>query len=116
MHCWPKVYLYQKRWAESKAMCDAIINSNRFSLLTDYANIWREAGEFSSESIWEVNAIGDGATPKGIQQYTSVQDIRPRGWGFNTPSLDLANAYEPGDKRKAATIIFRGQTLWDGED
>jgi hypothetical protein len=110
-----KVYLYQKRWAESKAMCDAIINSTRFSLLPDYAKIWREAGEFSSESIWEVNAIGNGATPKGIQQYTSVQDIRPRGWGFNTPSLDLANAYEAGDKRKAATIMFRGQTLWDGE-
>jgi len=110
-----KVYLYQKRWAESKAMCDAIINSTRFALLPDYSKIWREAGEFSSESIWEVNAIGNGATPKGIQQYTSVQDIRPRGWGFNTPSLDLANAYEPGDKRKEGTIIFRGQTLWDGE-
>lgn len=110
-----KAYLYQKRWADTKAMSDAIINSNRFVLLTDYAKVWREAGEFSSESIWEVNAIGAAPTPKGVQQYTSVQDIRPRGWGFNTPSANLANAYEPNDKRKAATIIFRGQTLWDGE-
>lgn len=110
-----KAYLYQKRWSESKAHCDAIINSARFELLTDYARIWREAGEFSVESIWEVNAIGDGPTPKGVQQYSSVQDIRPRGWGFNTPSLDLVNAYEPNDQRKAATIIFKGQTLWDGE-
>lgn len=110
-----KVYLYQKRWAESKAQCDLIINSNRFALLSDYAQIWREAGEFSVESIWEVNAIGNGPTPKGVQQYSSVQDIRPRGWGFNTPSLNLANAYEPNDKRKEATIMFRGQTLWDGE-
>jgi hypothetical protein len=110
-----KAYLYQKRWADAKAMADIIINSNKFALLADYAQIWREAGEFSVESIWEVNAIGAPPNPKGIQQYTSVQDIRPRGWGFNTPSLDLANAYEPNDKRKAATIINRGQTLWDGE-
>ena len=110
-----KAYLYQKRWADAKAMCNIIINSNRFALLNDYAKIWREAGEFSSESIWEVNAIGNGPTPKGVQQYSSVQDIRPRGWGFNTPSADLVNAYEPNDQRKAATIMFRGQTLWDGE-
>jgi hypothetical protein len=110
-----KAYLYQKRWAESKAMYDPIINSGQFALMADYEKIWREVGEFSKESIWEVNAIGLGPTPKGVQQYSSVQDIRPRGWGFNTPSLDLVNAYEPGDKRKAATIMFKGQTLWDGE-
>lgn len=110
-----KVYLYQGKWSAAKTICDQIIGSNKFSLLNDYAIIWREAGEFSAESIWEVNAIGDGPTPKGVQQYSSVQDIRPRGWGFNTPSLDLVNAYEPNDRRKEASIMFRGQTLWDGE-
>jgi hypothetical protein len=80
--------------------------------------IWREAGEFSAESIWEINAIAENP-PKGIQQYTEVQGMRGTGagdlgWGFNTPSQDLVNAYEPGDKRKTATIIFSGATLWDG--
>ena len=109
-----KAYLYQKKWAAAKTMCDQIIASGQFALLDDYAQIWREVGEFSSESIWEVNAIATGPTPKGVQQYSSVQDIRPRGWGFNVPSLDLVNAYEPNDVRKDATIMFRGQTLWDG--
>ena len=40
------------------------------------------------------------------------------GWGFCTPTQSLINAYEPGDLRKAATIIFVNQdsttTLWDG--
>lgn len=109
-----KIYLYQQKWAQSKALVDAIILSHQYSLLPNYALIWREAGEFSAESIWEVNAVG--VTPnKGVQQYSSVQDIRPRGWGFNTPTLDLANAYEPGDVRRDATIMFQGQTLWDGE-
>ncbi|MES1220035.1 MAG: RagB/SusD family nutrient uptake outer membrane protein, partial [Bacteroidota bacterium] len=53
----------------------------------------------------------------GINGYFLVQAPRGAnglGWGFNTPSQDLVNAYEPGDVRKAATIMFAGQTLWDG--
>ncbi len=111
-----KVYLYEKNWAQAKAMCDAVISSNQYSLIADYSKIWREAGEFSPESIWEVNAIG--TTPnKGIENYFVAQAPRGAGglgWGFNTPSQDLVNAYEPGDVRKAATIMFRGETLWDG--
>jgi hypothetical protein len=110
-----KAALYQRKWAQARDYADQIINARRFGLLVDYAQIWRESGEWSTESIWEVNAIGEAPTPKGVQQYSSVQDIRPRGWGFNSPSQDLANAYEPGDKRREATIMFRGQTLWDGE-
>lgn len=113
-----KVYLYQKKWAQSKSLCDEIISSNQFSLLNNYAFIWREQGEFSVESIWEINAIADNP-PKGIQQYTEVQGMRGSGlgdfgWGFNVPSNDLVNAYEPGDLRKAATILVSGSTLWDG--
>ena len=110
-----KVYLYQKKWALAASMADMVI-AGPYSLLADYAMIWREAGEFSSESIWEVNSIG--TTPnRGIEGYFVTQAPRGAaalGWGFNTPTLDLANAYEPGDERRAATIIFSGQTLWDG--
>ncbi len=113
-----KVLMYQQKWAQSKGLCDEIINSNQFSLLNNYAMIWREQGEFSAESIWEINAIADNP-PKGLQQYTEVQGMRGAGlgdfgWGFNTPSPDLVNAYEPGDLRKAATILISGSTLWDG--
>jgi starch-binding outer membrane protein, SusD/RagB family len=111
-----KVSLYQKKWGQAKAMADAVIASGKYSLLSNYSMIWREAGEFSSESIWEVNAIG--TTPnKGIEGYFVVQAPRGAnglGWGFNTPSQDLVNAYETGDVRKDATIMFAGETLWDG--
>jgi starch-binding outer membrane protein, SusD/RagB family len=111
-----KVYLYESKWTASKDMCDAIITSGHYSLLTDYSKIWKESGEFSSESIWEVNCIG--TTPNcGIPGYFVVQAPRGPGglgWGFNTPTTDLVNAYEPGDVRKDATIITTGQTLWDG--
>lgn len=111
-----KVYLYEKKWAQSKGMCDAIISSNQYALVPDYSTIWREVGEFSVESIWEVNAIGTEPN-LGIWEYFLVQAPRGAnglGWGFNTPSQDLVNAYEPGDKREAGTIMFRSETLWDG--
>lgn len=111
-----KVSLYQKKWAQAKAMADILVASGKFGLVDDYATIWREVGEFSKESIWEVNCIG--VTPNlGIENYFVVQAPRGAnglGWGFNTPSEDLLNAYEPGDVRKAATIMFAGETLWDG--
>jgi starch-binding outer membrane protein, SusD/RagB family len=111
-----KVYLYQKKWGQAKAMADAVVASGQYSLHPDYAMIFREAGEFSSESIWEVNAVGT-VPNKGIEGYFVVQAPRGGGglgWGFNTPTTDLLNAYEPDDKRKAGTIIFAGQLLWDG--
>src|SRR5205085_2614996 len=43
------------------------------------------------------------------------------GYGFNDPTPNLINSYEPGDLRKNATIIFidnsgthKGTILWDG--
>lgn len=111
-----KVSLYRQNWARAKSMCDAIIGTNQYSLLSDYSMIWREAGEFSVESIWEVNAVG--TTPnRGIEGYFVTQAPRGPGglgWGFNTPSANLYSAYEPGDSRRDATIMQRGQTLWDG--
>ncbi|MBP7821356.1 MAG: RagB/SusD family nutrient uptake outer membrane protein [Saprospiraceae bacterium] len=113
-----KVYLYQKNWSMSLSNVDAVISSGRFSLIEDYAQIWRESGEFSSESIWEVNCIATNP-PKGIQGYTEVQGMRGSGegdfgWGFNVPSTLLYNSYEPGDKRRDATFLRSGSTLWDG--
>jgi hypothetical protein len=48
---------------------------------------------------------------KGIAGYSNTQGARGAGgwgWGFNTPSQSLVNAYEP-DVRKNATIILREQ-------
>ncbi|WP_291144851.1 RagB/SusD family nutrient uptake outer membrane protein [Flavobacterium sp. UBA7680] len=108
-----KVSLYQKKWQQ------VIDNTNKvtgYSIVSDYASMYRASGKFDSESIFEIYA--QGAVPaKGIEGYSNTQGARGTGgwgWGFNTPSQSLVNAYEAGDVRKAATIIFRGSTLYDG--
>ena len=108
-----KVSLYQKNWQKVIDNCNKVTG---YSIVSNYATMFRPAGKFDSESIFEIYA--QGAVPaKGIEGYSNTQGARGAGgwgWGFNTPSQSLVNAYEPGDVRKDATIIFKGTTLYDG--
>jgi hypothetical protein len=108
-----KVSLYQKNWQKVIDNCNKVTG---YSIVSNYASMYRPAGKFDSESIFEIYA--QGAVPaKGIEGYSNTQGARGTGgwgWGFNTPSQSLVNAYEPGDVRKDATIIFKGTTLYDG--
>jgi hypothetical protein len=108
-----KAYLYQQKWQSAYNMSNNVIGSSQYALLTDYAQVWREAGENKSESIYEVQANLNN----GLRDYTNVQGPRGTpdlGWGFNVPSQALVNSYQANDVRKAATIIFVPSTLWDG--
>lgn len=109
-----KVYLYQgNNWQGVKDQCALITGYN---LVPNYATIWREAGEDSVESIFEIRGYG-GNPSQGIEGYMVSQGARGTsgwGWGFNTPTSNLANSYEVGDVRKDATIVFAGETMWDG--
>ena len=108
-----KVNLYEKNWQKVVDNCNLVIG---YSLVADYSSQYKMEGKNDAESIFEIN--GSSTSPaKGIQQYSQVQGARGAGgwgWGFNVPSVSLVNAYEVGDVRKAATIIFAGTTLYDG--
>lgn len=108
-----KINLYQKNWQKVVDNCNLITG---YAIVSDYASMYKLAGENDAESIFEIQ--GTGSVPaKGISGYSNTQGARGNGgwgWGFNTPSQSLVNAYETGDVRKNATIIFRGTTLYDG--
>jgi hypothetical protein len=108
-----KVNLYQKNWQKVVDNCNLVTG---YSIVSDYASMFKLAGENDAESIFEIQSVG--STPaKGIQGYSATQGARGAGgwgWGFNTPSQSLVDAYEAGDVRKDATIIFAGTTLYDG--
>jgi hypothetical protein len=111
-----KSSLYRKRYGKAESLCAEIMSSNTYSLFSDYSKLFREVGEFCSESIWEINCKGT-APAKAIEGYFVVQAPRGTGglgWGFNTPTSALINAFEPGDVRKTSTYFSRGDVLWDG--
>ncbi|WP_189562874.1 RagB/SusD family nutrient uptake outer membrane protein [Persicitalea jodogahamensis] len=109
-----KTFLWRKNWTSALASAKQVINSGNYSLVSDYSSIFREAGENNAESILEIQAYYDiSQTGLGIQ-YAQVQGVRGSGtfdlgWGWNTPTDSLANAFEKGDPRKDATLLYSGQ-------
>lgn len=113
-----KVYLYEEKWQQAYDMAGNVMTSGQYGLEPDYAKIWRLDGENGIESLFEVQARGQSVA-HGVQQYSQTQGARGTGgwgWGFNVPSQNLLDAFNAaGDNiRRDATIIFRGETLYDG--
>ena len=126
-----KVYLYQKDYQKAYDQSKEVINSGQYSLVPNYSLIFREnpvngvGGNNNSESIFEVQTginVGENAVSP---LFSNGQGPRGRGgwndlgFGFNSPTTNLVNAYEPGDPRVNSTIIFinpnrAGTVLWDG--
>jgi len=136
-----KVDMYLKNWAEADSLTGDVISSGQYSLVPDYSVLWREAGNNSPESIFEVETGEFGSVDYGIPEYVEFQGPRQDngmgtpttpwnnpgfyqpsgddGFGFDEPSPNLVAEYEPGDLRKAATIIdlpagAPPDTLFDG--
>lgn len=113
-----KTYLYQKNWQQVLTLTQEIINSGQYNLVSDYSTIWRQVGNNSLESIFEVQTGQFNNSDLGVSGYSTWQGPRvggrggwtDLGFGFGTPSLNLVNAYEAGDLRKNSTIISIDQS------
>jgi hypothetical protein len=136
-----KVDMYLKNWKQCDSLVTDVISSGQYQLVPDYSILWRQAGDNSPESVFEVETGLYGNADYGIPGYVEFQGARQDngmgtpftpwnnpgfyqpagddGYGFDAPSASLIAAYEPGDKRKAATIInlpanSPPDTLFDG--
>ncbi len=113
-----KVYLTLGDFAQAEEYAMRVINSGEYALTPNFANIFTPEGENNEESIFEVQTAAFEPAVTG-SQYNEVQGVRGTpnlGWGFNRPSDDLIAAFEPGDPRLAATVLYPGETLPDGSD
>ncbi len=118
-----KVYLTQQKWSQAMAAANAVMTSAQYDLSTPFDRIFREEGENSKESVFEVQATSTTAIPSanGIQ-YAQIQGVRGAGlwdlgWGWNTPSTYLDAAFEANDPRRNRTILYTspGSTTIYGE-
>jgi len=93
-----------------------IIISNIYALEDDFSNAFRPEGNYGKESIFEVGSIGIDNAGAGGNEFGNTQGVRGspnRGWGFNRPSINLMNEFEPGDPRKDKSIIFVNEVIDD---
>lgn len=114
-----KVAMYQQKWDQVLDLTNQVMGLGKYDLYPSFEQLFRVAHENSVESVFEIQAdlvVGNGAASNS--QYSQVQGVRSvvgGGWGFNVPTEDLVHAFEPGDPRKDATIIFRGETTPEGD-
>lgn len=113
-----KVAMYQGKWQEVLDLTNEVMTLG-YSLYPDFQELFRVPNENNSESIFEIQAaIIPGNPAASNSQYSQVQGVRGvtgGGWGFNVPTDDLVAAFEPGDPRLDATILFRGETTPQGD-
>lgn len=107
-----KLALYQGNWTEALSYAEEVINSGVYSLNPNYDKLFFDESDNGLESVWEIQFARLGGVNYS-NNYWESQGIRGSGtwdlgWGFNVPTTNLVNAYEPGDKRKAATILEEG--------
>ena len=113
-----KAYLFRGNWAQALSLSQSVMNSGVYSLYSPYWKIFKEAGENSSESIFEIQShVSANGTDNYGSIFATTQGVRQTtasgwnlGWGWNTPTDSLVKSYEAGDPRKAATILFAGQS------
>ncbi|MGM9791135.1 MAG: RagB/SusD family nutrient uptake outer membrane protein [Candidatus Cryptobacteroides sp.] len=117
-----EVVMYQNdesRYANALAYMEEIIASTQYDLVSDYASIWAETGEWGQESIWEINYISEGGVrdwgapiatggcvfstligiPGGVPGYFDD------GWGFAPVAASAYEMYDDADIRKDGGIL-----------
>lgn len=116
-----KAYMQRNDWANMYTASTEVIKSGLYNLNTPYDKIFRESGENSSESIFELQCTATPSQPGSNEigsQFAQVQGVRGAGewnlgWGWHTPTQLLAEAFEEGDPRKNETLLYFVKT---GED
>jgi hypothetical protein len=118
-----KTYIYQAKFALALPAAKAVIDGGKYSLETDFAKIFSQAGKNGVESVYEIQHMRGPANGWGNQnEGETTGDFQGNrdgayasGWGFNNPdSAWVATGYVVGDLRKAASVYTAGDTLNKG--
>lgn len=108
-----KVYLYQQNWALAATELSEVMTYG-YALHNSYSDLFLQSGDNSLESVFEVQFLRLAGVNYS-NNYWESQGVRGTGswdlgWGFNVPTQALIDAYETGNPRKDATILYSGQT------
>ncbi len=111
-----KVYLYQKKFQDAETWFKKVVESNEYSLDSNYYHIFTIAGEFGPENIFEINYTYSpqfrGASNLGTIRQGSAGMY---GYGFTCPTQDFVDEFEQRDPRLSQTVYAAGDILPDGK-
>jgi len=111
------IYLTRKQYDKASAILQTVTTMG-YDLMNNYADIYTTANENNKECIFEINykAGTDGQSSAFIYRFIPATTVttnilgvnfnnnKNNYGGWNVPTQDLINSYEPGDKRLDASI------------
>lgn len=93
-----KAHLHQSEWSEAKALLGNVVTSGPYSLMADYVDNFRLAGDNSSESIFSIQFTKDDGQSFNANQQGTLNFPNPGPFGsccgFYQPTQDLLNAFQ----------------------
>ena len=125
MMLYAEIVMYQNdktRMQKALDYMEEIITGGEYALVSsaDLANMWEPAGEWSSETILDINFFSQGAyrswgsplaaggtvlpTLMGLNSMAGSAKYGNEGWGFFPLTSMAPKAFEEGDLRKAVTV------------
>jgi starch-binding outer membrane protein, SusD/RagB family len=115
-----KAHLYRQNWPAALASAEAVITSGKYALLPNFADVFTEQNENSTETIFAIqNYENENGSVGGNSEYScwsaGYQGVRGSGqwdlgWGWNIPSQGLVDTvFETNDPRKGQSILFSGK-------
>lgn len=109
------VYLTQKNYSLAETALRSITQMG-YSLLPDYASVFSLANKNSEESIFEIQYQQGNQGQQSnfvypflplssdVSMITGITSQNRQGGGWNVPTFEMINSYEPGDQRLEASI------------
>lgn len=116
-----EMVMYQNdksRYGQAYDYMSEIITCGEYSLVSDFAGIWEESGEWGTESIWEINYLSEGGGRYWDGPITTGGNVQSvltgipgastdfaDGWGFGGVAKSTYDMYGPTDIRRDGGIL-----------
>lgn len=109
-----RTYMMRNDWQNMYKAASDVMGKEIYNLDTPYDKIFTDEGENSGGSVFELQCLSTAALPQSDKigsQFCEVQGIRGSGkwdlgWGWHMATELMAEAFEPGDPRKDATLLY----------
>lgn len=109
-----RTFMMRNNWDSLYVASTDVMKTGRYNLNTAYDKIFTDDGENTGGSVFELQCTSTAAMPNSDKigsQFCEVQGVRGSGdwdlgWGWNMATQLLGQAYEPGDPRKNATLLY----------
>lgn len=121
-----KVYLTLGNYQKTADLCKQV-TALGYQLNPNYADNFSATNKNTVESLFEVQYSGattysffgsDFNQASWVSTFTGPRnsDFVGGAYGWNQPTREFVDAYEPGDKRKDVTVLYEGGPAFDGKE